>query len=85
MIYTCKYFLREMSSQKPAYHWAMLVTPCKRKADEAEELQRRLECRKGIRLGQRALRPVPIAGSLADKAAEIIHGIQQYYTYTNAS
>lgn len=31
------------------------------------------------------LRPVPLFGTLAEKAGEILYGIQQYYTYTSAS
>ena len=34
---------------------------------------------------QARLRPVPLLGSLAGKAAEILFGITQYYTYTSAS
>lgn len=34
---------------------------------------------------QARLRPVPLLGSLADKAAEILFGVTQYYTYTSAS
>ena len=36
-------------------------------------------------IGQAALKPVPGVGMLSDKAAEILFGIQQYYTYTSAS
>lgn len=31
------------------------------------------------------LRPVPLVSSVAEKASEILYGIQQYFTYTNAS
>ncbi|KAK9820920.1 hypothetical protein WJX74_007731 [Apatococcus lobatus] len=31
------------------------------------------------------LRPVPLVSSIAEKACEILYGIQQYFTYTNAS
>ena len=31
------------------------------------------------------VRPVPLIGALAEKAGEILFGIQQYYTYTSAS
>jgi len=31
------------------------------------------------------LRPVPLLGSLAGKATEILYGITNYYTYTSAS
>ncbi|KAL3158298.1 hypothetical protein ABBQ38_010542 [Trebouxia sp. C0009 RCD-2024] len=31
------------------------------------------------------MRPVPLFGALANKAGEILYGIQQYYTYTSAS
>ena len=34
---------------------------------------------------QAVLKPVPVVGMLSDKAAEILCGIQQYYTYTSAS
>lgn len=34
---------------------------------------------------QARLRPVPLLGSLAGKAAEILFGVTQYYTYTSAS
>ena len=31
------------------------------------------------------LRPIPLVSSIAEKACEILYGIQQYFTYTNAS
>ncbi|KAA6425762.1 MAG: peroxisome biogenesis 16-like [Trebouxia sp. A1-2] len=38
-----------------------------------------------VDLSLSVLRPVPLVGSLAEKAREILYGIQQYYTYTSAS
>ncbi len=42
-------------------------------------------CRGVVDLSLSVLRPVPLVGSLAEKAREILYGIQQYYTYTSAS
>lgn len=42
-------------------------------------------CRGIVDTALNVLRPVPLIGSLAEKAGEILYGIQQYYTYTSAS
>ena len=44
-----------------------------------------LHCRGVVDTSLSILRPVPLIGALADKAGEILYGIQQYYTYTSAS
>ena len=44
-----------------------------------------LICRGVVNTSLRVLRPVPLIGVLADKAGEILYGVQQYYTYTSAS
>ena len=41
--------------------------------------------RPAVETAQVWLRPVPLLGSLAGKAAEILYGITNYYTYTSAS
>jgi hypothetical protein len=45
----------------------------------------RTRARPAVETAQAWLRPVPLLGSLAGKAAEILCGITQYYTYTSAS
>ncbi len=41
--------------------------------------------RPAVETAQVWLRPVPLLGSLAGKATEILYGITNYYTYTSAS
>ena len=44
-----------------------------------------LVCRGVVESTLSLVRPVPLIGALAEKAGEILFGIQQYYTYTSAS
>ncbi|KAK9812655.1 hypothetical protein WJX72_001406 [[Myrmecia] bisecta] len=68
-------------------------------AEQRERLRRRLllmyyllrspfferYTRRGVSTVQRIAHPIPLLGTLASKAVEILFGIQQYYTYTGAS
>ena len=44
-----------------------------------------LSAEAGVAAGRAVTRPIPLVGSLVEKAVEILLGIQQHYTYTSAS